>query len=438
MPRINGKKLYLAMAAAVCTAAAVIVSAAAGSVGKRAEAPAPRAPVFLNEALSDSLSDVPELRPMDRDIEAFMKKWELRGASLAIMRGDSLVYAKGYGWADEQAGVPMDPSRIMRIASVSKLITATGVMVLKERGLLSLDDRVFGPGGILDDSLFTASIKDRRILRITVEQLLRHKGGFTTGHGDPLFSLQTIIRQFRLPGPPDERTLTACELTRWLGFAPGSGQIYSNFGYLLLSMVIEKISGMSYEDFIQENVLWKAGCYDMHIGGTYYSDRLPNEVRYYMQAGADSVEDYHLDGRTVERCYGGNDIPLLSGAGGWVASPAELCRFTASIDGRPEVPDIISEESVREMTEYFDENTFSLGWNDTKPDGEWTRTGTLSGSSALVKYYPDGQCWIMVTNTGTYRGPYFTKYTSTLFRRCRESYGDLLPRVNLFERRPDL
>ena len=151
-----------------------------------------------------------------------------------------------------------------------------------------------------------------------------------------------------------------------------------------------------------------------------------------MHAGSEPVEEYNLSGRMVERCYGGNDITGLSGAGAWCGSPAELCRFVAAIDGKPEIKDIISAESVAAMTEYFDPDTFSLGWNDTKPTGEWTRTGTLGGTSALVKYFPDGECWIMITNTSTWKGPGFTDYTEQLFRECRTKYGDLLPAQDLF------
>ncbi len=433
-PNPKRKRVYVVTGAVVCAAVivAVSISASSGRSPVPEEKAAPHEPVYLNDVLADSLSDVPELRPMDRSIEAFMKKWEIRGTSLAIMRNDSLVYAKGYGWADQEAGLPMVPGKIMRMASVSKLITATGIMLLQEHGLLSLDDKVFGPDGILCDSIYTASVRDKRVFGITVEQLLRHKGGFSTANGDPLFSCQTIMRRYHLKEPPDGRKLVCCALNNWLGYAPGTGQSYSNLGYLLLSLIIEKVTGMDYEDFIQENVLWPAGCYDMHIADSYYEDRYPNEVKYYMQRGAEKVEDYHLNGRMVERCYGGNDIRTLSGAGGWCGSPAELCRFVASIDGRPGVPDIISAESVAAMTEYIDENTFSLGWIDTKPTGEWTRTGTLSGSSALIKYYPDGECWILVTNTGTYRGPHFTSYISTLFKNCREKYSEFLPAVNLF------
>jgi hypothetical protein len=104
----------------------------------------------------------------------------------------------------------------------------------------------------------------------------------------------------------------------------------------------------------------------------------------------------------------------------------------AAIDGRPQVPDIISVESVRRMTEWFDRDTFSLGWNDTKPTGEWTRTGTFSGTSALIKYFPDGECWVLVTNTSTWRGSGLAPYTTEMFEKSRTECSDLLPLRNLF------
>ena len=84
------------------------------------------------------------------------------------------------------------------------------------------------------------------------------------------------------------------------------------------------------------------------------------------------------------------------------------------------------------MVEYFDENTYSLGWNDTTPEKGWSRTGTLSGTSALVKYFPDGECWIMITNSSTWKGPGLAKYTNSLFVSCRESCKGELPCRNLF------
>ena len=387
--------------------------------------------VYLNDTLTNSLSDIPEVAGLDKKVKSFMREWQIKGASLAIMRNDSLLYAKGYGWADEEEEIPMEPSHILRMASVSKLITATGIMVLQDRDSLSIKDTVFGSSGILNDSLFNSIIKDRNHHKITVEHLLRHQGGF---YRDPLFSSRDVMHQMQLETPPVKEDFYRLVLRHNLRFMPGEWQKYSNFGYLLLSEIIEKVSGKPYEQFIKEDVLRPAGCFDMHIAGSYYSDRRENEVRYYTHEGEGKyIEEYTDSGIMVERCYGGNNIPLLSGAGAWCGSPAEIARLVASIDGRPETTDILSAEAVAQMTEYFDKDTYSLGWNDTDPSKGWSRTGTLAGTSALVKYFPDGECWILITNTSTWRGPGLARFTDNLFRQCRELYSEKLPRRNLFE-----
>ena len=412
--------------------AVILIATATIVIKNPLQKPAPLAParVKLNEILTNDSSEFAELEGLDKKVRAYMRRWEIKGASLAITRNDSLLYAKGYGWADEENGIEMQPSHIMRMASVSKLITAVGIMVLQDKEMLSIKDTVFGPRGILNDSLFNSVIKDKNHHKITVEHLLRHQGGF---HRDPLFSSIDVKHQMQLNHPPTKEDFYRLVLGKRLSFQPGSWQKYSNFGYLLLSEIIEKVSGMPYEEFIRTEVLAPAGCYDMHIAGNYYADRRKNEVRYYAHSGEGQfISDYHDNGKMVERCYGGNNITLLSGAGAWCASPAEISRLVAAIDGRPEVQDIISREAFEQMIEYFDKETFSLGWNDTAPEKGWSRTGTLSGTSALVRQFPDGECWIMITNTSTYRGPGQARYTEALFKQCRELYSGKLPERNMF------
>lgn len=421
----------LIIAGAVLTASIIAATSFIGNRSIPKAPPIPPSKVRLNLTVTNQDSDILELEGLDKKIRYYMRKWQLKGASLAVTRNDSLLYAKGYGWADEEKGIEMAPGHILRMASVSKLLTATGIMVLQDKGILNIKDTVFGPSGILNDSLITKTVRDRNYRKITVEHLLRHQGGFSR---DPLFSSRDVKNQLQLDHAPQKEDFYKVVLNRRLRFVPGSWQNYSNFGYLLLSEIIEKVSGQSYEQFMQENVLKPAGCYDMHIAGTYYKDKRENEVRYYTHDGDGKfIEEYNGSGRIVERCYGGNNIPLLSGAGAWCGSPIEIARFVASIDGDPGVPDIISEESFRQMTEYLDTETFSLGWNDTNPAKSWSRSGTLSGTCALVERFPDGECWILITNTSTWKGPGQARYTRDLFRQCRELYSDKLPARNMFE-----
>lgn len=428
---MSKKKLFLIGIKSVFLAVLIItiIVSVAGNA-ERSHTEQDRLP-HLNELITNADSDYQELSGLDKKIERYMAKWQFKGVSLAITRNDSLVYAKGYGWADQEQDVEMQPGNIMRMASVSKLLTAVGIMVLQDRGMLSIKDTVFGPSGILCDSLFCAPIKDKNHYKITVEHLLRHQGGFQR---DPVFSSLDVMHQMGLDHAPTKEDFYKLVLRSRLRFRPGTSQRYSNFGYMILSEVIEKVSGKPYEQFMKEDVFEPAGCFDMHIAGIYYKDKRENEVRYYTHNGdGQFIEEYNNSGNIVERCYGGNNIPLLSGAGAWCGSTVEIARLIASIDGQDEVPDIISAEAVRQMTQYVDKDTFSLGWNDTNPSSGWSRSGTLSGTCAYIKRFPDGECWIMITNTSTWKGPRQAKYTNSLFKECRKLYSKKLPAKNLFE-----
>ena len=386
----------------------------------------------LNDTLTNALSAQPELHAMDSIMQRYLKRWEIHGAQLAISRHDSLLYARGFGYADKDRKIPMEPSYIMRMASVSKLVTATGIMKLRDMGKIRLSDKVFGPKGILNDTFYVNSIRDKRYFDITVEQLLRHKAGFTNYAGDAIFSTRYIMQQNHLITPPDHRTLLRIVLRRHLGYTPGTAQRYCNIGYTLLSLIIEKRMGMSYENFMQRYVLNPAGCYDFHIAGNYLKDRRPNETVYYMHSSSVPVPEFNNSGRMVVRCYGENDITTALGAGAWVASAAELCRLVASIDGDRTVPDVISPQAVKLMTQEMPDHQFSLGWNFTPRNRPWIRTGSLVGTSALVLRYPDGECWVFITNTSTWKGHKFSQDTMALFEKLRKRFGSKMPKRNMF------
>ncbi len=413
------------MLVVVIVVAAVYGVRRCGTDGKDSE-PAVREDSLphLNDLVSNSLSENDGTANMDADVEKFIRRWELRGLQIAVSRNDSLVFAKGYGWAEQEKNEPMTPTHIMRVASVSKLLTAVGIMKLQEMGKLRLTDHVFGEQGILNDTAYTNAITDKRYFDITVEDLLRHRAGFTNRAGDPLFSTRYIMMQHRLTTPPDHQTLLRIVLRRRLSYEPGGEtRRYSNLGYMLLSMIIEKRSGESYEEFMQHEVFRPAGCFGFAIAGNYYADRHPGEVKYYMHKEAQPIEEFNNSGRMVEKCYGENNIPELAGAGAWCASAAELCHFVAAIDGDEHYPDVLSKESVAAMTEEKGNYVFSLGWNFTT-DKAWTRTGTLSGTSAYVAYYPqERQCWVILSNTSIWKGQGFAQEASQLIEKLRSKYS---------------
>lgn len=417
----------------VIAAAAAILIAYLCTRGCRPEEKVHRsAPVRgINSCLCNEMSDFEGADRLDRDIAVFMSRWSIKGLSLSISRNDSLLFAKGYGKADE--GVPMTPGKIMRIASVSKLFTAAGIMKLREQGRIRLSDKVFGNDGILCDTVFTNAIKDKNYYKITVENLLRHEAGFSVRRGDPMFITRDIMVLNHLDTPPDNETLVRLMLRQKLWYSPGKSHEYSNFGYLLLSMIIEKITGMGYEEWMQENVLRPAGIMDMHMAGNSYEEKYPNEMRYYMQDNDPLVPKYDNSGDSVARCYGGNDIPALSGAGAWLASTPEIARFVASIDGLPQMPDILNSKSIRAMTTDLGGHRFPLGWNSSDPEKGWLRTGSFAGTNLFVMLYPDGECWVLGTNTHNWKGPRFSGYIRRFISESRKKYSSRLPSRNLFE-----
>lgn len=381
----------------------------------------------INSVITNEMSSGAD--KLDKDMRIFMQRWWIKGLSLSVMRGDSLLYAKGYGKADED--VQMSAAHIMRIASVSKLITAAGIMKLQEQGKLKLSDKVFGPSGILNDAVYTAAIKDKNYFKITVEDLLRHESGLSIRRGDPMFTTRDIMYIYRLKEAPDHETLTRLMLSRPLGYQPGKSRQYNNFGYMLLGMIIEKVTGQDYEKWVNKEILEPAGCRDMHLAYTYYKDKYPNEVRYYMQDNDPLVPEFNNSGDSVVRCYGGSDVRALGGAGAWVASTPELARFVASIDGNPRVKDILSIKSVRAMTIDNGEHKYGLGWNDI--GDTWIRTGSLAGTNAIVYRFPDGECWILVSNTHNWKGPRFSTRVKEFIRQCHDRYSAVLPKQDLFE-----
>ena len=102
--------------------------------------------------------------------------------------------------------------------------------------------------------------------------------------------------------------------------------------------------------------------------------------------------------------------------------------MVAGIDGDLGIRDILSEKSIEAMTEYYDPQTYSIGWTDTNRLGIWTRTGSFSGTTAMTKYYSwDGDCWVLLTNTSTWLGPRIASRTSALIKKMRSTSLKRLP-----------
>ena len=96
------------------------------------------------------------------------------------------------------------------------------------------------------------------------------------------------------------------------------------------------------------------------------------------------------------------------------------------------MPDVLSPQAVSMMTQEMPDHQFSLGWNFTPKRGPWIRTGSLVGTAALILRYADGECWVFITNTSTWKGHEFSKDTMALFEKLRKKFGSKMPKRNMF------
>lgn len=389
-------------------------------------------PVPLNHMLDNSMSDCPQTVKLDASILRFMRYWGIRGGSFALMRNDSLLYAKGYGYSNTEDSIRCEVKNIFRVASVSKLITAVAIMHLHETGKLSPQDTVFGQDGILCDSLFL-NIRDKRIKNITVEHLLRHTSGFSNPHGDAAFNMELVARFLGKPLPltMDDMVLYATKIR--LRAKPGGWYNYSNLGYIILSKIIEKVSGMPYETYMKDSILAPMGCYDMHLANNYSEGFRENEVDYYEVKEAEPVPAFDGSDTLVMKSHGGNDVHGLYGAGGWVASPVELLKIVSAINKCPIKEDFLTPESIDFMTPYG-KNSKPAGWASSN-SRTWLRTGSMAGTSALIKVQRDGLTWVFISNSSSWNGPGLARQMNREITRAIQRVKEW-PKVDYFSISP--
>lgn len=368
---------------------------------------------------------------MDRNFEKFREQNNLKGLAVAIVKDQRLIFAKGYGYADIQAKIETSPENLFRIASVSKLVTAIAVMKLVESGKITLDSKVFGKYGILNDEKYS-NFKDKRLKDITIRNLLNHSGGWTQRYGDLAFLPKVVSEQTGDPLPVNIGSYLKFVTSRRLHFEPGSTSAYSNLGYMILGEVVSVVAKTSYEKYVKEHVLKPAHIFDMQLGGSFENEKLLEEVRYYQPEDAQPVEAYDGTGRMVPKVYGSTNMSVLGSAGGWIASPVDLMKLVVAIDGHPGVKDILTAASIAEMTRVDQKGLDPLGWRSTNENGEWWRTGTLPGSSALLKREPNGISWVMLTNTSNYKGPQLAIDMDRVMSRILKKFNQW-PDYDLFE-----
>jgi CubicO group peptidase (beta-lactamase class C family) len=196
-----------------------------------------------------------------------------------VAGSNNILFIKGYGLANREHEIPNAPNTRFRIGSITKQFTAICILKLQEQGKLSLDDPI---------SKFVENCPEHWSI-ITIRHLLTHTSGIPNYNN--YNSIPRYLQMSKLHWPP----------AKWieqfrdgpLEFAPGAGSKYSNSGYFLLGYIVEKASGMRYEDYLQETVFTPLGM--MNSGYDHFEQILPHRATGYSWDGAQWKNAAYVD-----------------------------------------------------------------------------------------------------------------------------------------------
>jgi CubicO group peptidase (beta-lactamase class C family) len=290
---------------------------------------------------------VPGFEALERVILEHRARSGAGAATVAVGRDDALVYARGFGWADRARSVPVEPDALMRIASVSKPLTAAAARKLIADGRLHADETVLRR---LDYRIDPA---DARWWLISVRHLIEHRGGWDAHERyDALFRVDAIAHRLRLERPPQADDIVRYMLGEPLQYRPGTRRVYSNFGYCVLGRVVERAAGLSYIEYLRGEVLGPYGIEDVLLAQN--GVRAAREVEYPENASRFNTE-------------------TGDSAGGLIASAPALVRFLEHywLSGAPRRPG---------------------------ERGSWVVFGSLPGTSAIARQLPSGVNYAVLMN----------------------------------------
>ena len=312
---------------------------------------------------------------LEREVDALMKQ-EMRarhipGASVAVVSKGEVVLLKGYGLADVENQVPAAANTVYEIASVTKQFTATAIMMLVQERKLALDDSI---NQVLDGLPAAWS-------KITIRQLLNHTAGLPE-YSKPQFHLD-------MRKDHSSRDLLQLVVNTPLDFTPGERYSYSNTGYVLAGMLIEKLSGKDYGTFMRERIFEPLGMRDSRFNDQ--SAIIPNRARGY------TFNNYTL----ANAEYTSSSNPYA--AGGLLSSAADMAKWMQA-QGSEKLLSRANWEQMWTNARLNDGTTFGygFGWNIRTT---WSRkrvehSGGIQGfSSNVTRFIDDDLSVIFLVNS---------------------------------------
>ncbi len=298
---------------------------------------------------------------MEQVVQSYVSDQHFMG-SLLVARGNEVIFDKGYGFANLEWNIPDSPATKFRLGSITKQFTAASILLLEERGKLSVSDPV---KKYMADAPAAWD-------KITIFNLLTHTSGI------PSFT------DFPDYGSLEPFTTTPAELVRRfrdkpLEFPPGEKMSYSNSGYVLLGYLLEKISGESYEKFVQENIFAPLGMKDS--GYDSNSAIIPYRAAGYSPGPSGPVNAGFIN----------MTVPLS--AGGLYSTTGDLLRWEQGLFGGK----LLSPASLQKMTTPF-KNDYAFGLEVRTVNGHKVieHGGGIEGFNTMLAYYPDDKLTVVV------------------------------------------
>jgi D-alanyl-D-alanine carboxypeptidase len=330
--------------------------------------------LYVLPGIAQDINTNAALKSADGYIALQTAKGSFQGAILVGIDG-KIVFEKGYGFANEEWTIPNSPSTEYRIFSMTKQFTGACILLLEERGLLNVQDPI---------SKYVSDLP-QPWQPITLHQLLTHTSGIAN-YPD----MTPRAKEFdRLGATPREMLEVAA--TKPLEFTPGTKLTYSNTGYILLGMVIEKVSGHTYADFLKKNIFDLLGM--EHSGYDDQSRILKNRASGYSMR----------DGQVINAEFGDMTVPFA--AGGIYSTVEDVFRWNEAlaVPGR-----LLTAHSLKQMFTVYPETTAYGGQNYGYGVVIAHRFGKLlyyhgggwNGFESVLQRYPaEHLCIVVLANT---------------------------------------
>ncbi len=311
------------------------------------------------QSVSESTDWVAENSQSALNIDRYLSAMEAFGFSGAIIvsEGDKVILRKGYGYANREKRKPYTPETIQTNGSITKQFTGAAILLLENRDELSVDDKI-------SNYIFPLS---EEMKGITIHQLLTHSSG-----------LPGVI------GSDDESMDTEAYLERLqsisLLFDPGSRYAYSNTGYSLLGIIVEKVSGQSYESFLREELLLPAGLTET---GYFLPDWDTNRLAIGYRNG-DRWGEIHEKRYQPGRVEGGPSWHFRAN-GGLLTTVDDMYAWLKTVQGRGVLDeDVAKRWTIGYVTENNGFSDYGYGWV-VYDHNRWGKVITHSGSNRIFE-----------------------------------------------------